>query len=221
MNQAPRRISRAAARSVACPACGAHPGNRCIGSLGQLRTANHQERVDVALGQLQTRSERSPAPNAPSPANSAQVGDRFEDTVKVLDSVSVSQESNWAVLVAADGNGDPIRLVGTYLKRYREPGRTLHIQGRWRRHPQHGLQVAVTLATPVIPCSPDDQVIEQLRRVPHVGLKRARLLVERYGRDAAIARIDQNPRHAFARVAGLPFNQASVASAWWRARRLR
>lgn len=37
--------SRTDAQLVECPTCGAAPGEKCIGSRGQQRTANHRERI--------------------------------------------------------------------------------------------------------------------------------------------------------------------------------
>jgi hypothetical protein len=55
-----RKISRTAARSVACPACAAEPGERCRGVRGREREANHRERVQAA-----EVAERVAATNAP------------------------------------------------------------------------------------------------------------------------------------------------------------
>jgi hypothetical protein len=40
-------MSRTAARTVQCPACGAKPGERCRGRRGE-RESNHRERVEAA-----------------------------------------------------------------------------------------------------------------------------------------------------------------------------
>lgn len=42
-------IDREAARSVACPRCGAEPGERCFGTRGRLRERNHAVRVGEAI----------------------------------------------------------------------------------------------------------------------------------------------------------------------------
>ena len=59
-----------------------------------------------------------------------------------------------------------------------------------------------------------------LRRVPHVGDKRAHLLIDRYGIDAVLNSIDANPRQAFIRVASLTYRHASDAVRWWRQQRM-
>lgn len=47
-----RLITREAVQTVACPRCGACPGRCCIGYSGQQRTANHIERVQLALSSM-------------------------------------------------------------------------------------------------------------------------------------------------------------------------
>jgi hypothetical protein len=42
------KMPRSLVRTVACPSCGAAPGERCVGSRGKLREANHAERVLAA-----------------------------------------------------------------------------------------------------------------------------------------------------------------------------
>ena len=39
---------RTAARAAKCPACAARPGERCTGTRGKRREANHRERVEAA-----------------------------------------------------------------------------------------------------------------------------------------------------------------------------
>ncbi len=39
---------RSVVRRVTCPECGAGPDARCVGSRGQLRTANHMARTDAS-----------------------------------------------------------------------------------------------------------------------------------------------------------------------------
>lgn len=42
-----RRLSRTEVRKRVCPACGAGVGERCTGSRGKPREANHQERAEA------------------------------------------------------------------------------------------------------------------------------------------------------------------------------
>jgi excinuclease UvrABC nuclease subunit len=62
------------------------------------------------------------------------------------------------------------------------------------------------------------QVPKVLDRIPHVGPKRAQLLIDRFGEGQELSDIDLNPQRCFAAV-GLSLSQASVASSWWRDRR--
>jgi hypothetical protein len=134
-------ISREQARALPCPRCGARPGQNCVGSRGQLRTANHQERAAAArrstAGAL--RQER-PVEDHGIPVP----GDWFEDTITVVKPLAFSESTTWAVLAATDSNGELIELSGSRLKRHAQPGSQLRVVGRWRHHPQYGPQIAVS-----------------------------------------------------------------------------
>lgn len=76
-------------------------------------------------------------------------------------------------------------------------------------------------ATPELQVArPRPDVGALLRRIPHVGDKRAQMLVDGYGSDAVLNAIDANPRRAFLKVAGLPSRHAADAIRWWRQQRL-
>ena len=143
----------------------------------------------------------------------------FDDVVTVVREISRGQ-GQWAVLGVADANGELMKVVGTSLGRFGEPGRQIRVQGRWKDHPVHGRQLHAHRASPELACAvapPDIHAL--LRRVPHIGDKRAQLLIDRYGVDAVLNSVDANPRQAFIRVAGLPHQHASDAARWWREQR--
>jgi hypothetical protein len=128
---------------------------------------------------------------------------------------------DWAVLLAVDEDGRTIKIVGQGLGHYAEPGRRIRVQGHWHAHPVHGRELMVHTVLPDLRLGdPDPGVEAVLRRVPHLGEKRAHLLVDRYGPDAVLTRIDANPRHVFQKVAGMPLRQAGEASRWWHEHRL-
>jgi hypothetical protein len=66
---------------------------------------------------------------------------------------------------------------------------------------------------------PAPDVDALLRRIPHVGDKRAQMLVDGYGSNAVLNAIDADPRRAFLRVARLPYRHAADASRWRRQQR--
>jgi hypothetical protein len=43
-----RNLPRVIVRAISCPACGAIPGERCIGARSKPRESNHMERVLAA-----------------------------------------------------------------------------------------------------------------------------------------------------------------------------
>ena len=51
------RVFRIRVRQVACPQCSAEAGRKCVGIKGQLRSASHQERVDLYRSKLMPLNE--------------------------------------------------------------------------------------------------------------------------------------------------------------------
>jgi hypothetical protein len=149
-----------------------------------------------------------------------EAGDRVTDEVVTVARVIVRGHGQWAVLEAADHNGEPIRIVGTTLGFFAEPGRRIRVHGTWKQDAVYGLQLRVRQARPELqPAQPPPDVDALLRRIPHVGDKRAQMLVDSYGANAVLNAIDADPRHAFLRVARLPYRHAADASRWWRQQR--
>lgn len=146
----------------------------------------------------------------------------FDGEVVVLGIPARGRDGYWAVLQVVDANGEVLIAVGATLARFAEHGRRVGIRGRWQDHPKYGRQVVVDKAVPVLEIQTElPDPVDVLKTVPHVGAKRARLLVDYFGAGAVINQIDLDPRSAFAKVAGLPYSQALDAARWWRRQRVR
>jgi exodeoxyribonuclease V alpha subunit len=125
-------------------------------------------------------------------------------------------ESGWAVLDAAGADGAPVALVGPLV--HLEPGERARVVGEWVTDSRFGRQVKVTQASPLTPEDPD-AVVAYLKRVKHIGSRRAERLVERYGVEDLFEVIDADPAAAFAAV-GLRAGRAQVAAESWQSLRV-
>ena len=142
------------------------------------------------------------------------------DEIVTIDRVLARGHGDWAVVLATDEQGRTIKAVGQTLGRLAQPQRRVRVSGFWRRHPEHGREVVVQHAAPALKVAGDAAAVEDiLLRVPHVGEKRAQILIDRYGAENVMTKIDASPRHAFLKVASMPFRHAGEASRWWNAHR--
>ena len=123
----------------------------------------------------------------------------FDSEVTVRRTRYVSEDTGWAVVEAQDADGDEIVLVGP-LSHLEERERA-HVLGTWVDDSRYGPQVKVSQATPLVP-SDAESVILYLKRVKHVGVKRAARLLDRYGAAGALDAVDADARGAFT-AAGL------------------
>src|SRR5206468_9744289 len=105
----------------------------------------------------------------------------------------------WAVLDAGLDDGSPVVLVGPLV--HLEERERVRVVGAWVDDSRYGRQVKVTEAHP-LPPSDVEAVFAYLRRVRHVGAKRARALIDLYGAERTIEAIDGDPAGAFG-AAGL------------------
>lgn len=121
--------------------------------------------------------------------------------------------SSWAALVLAAASEAELVAVGGGLARYAQLGRRLRMTGRWRRHPAHGLQLLVSSAIPEHAVASEKDALSMLRSAPHLGAKRAQLLLDHYC-PAVLVRVDEDPRRAFL-VIGMPASHSALASRWW------
>src|SRR5205807_2446694 len=141
--------------------------------------------------------------------------DAFDAEVIVRRTRYVSDATGWAVVDAADADGDPIVLVGPLV--HLEERERAHVVGEWVDDSRYGLQVKVSSARP-LPPSDAETVAIYLRRVKHVGAKRASMLIDRFGPEEVMDAIDRDPSAAFA-AAGLRRVRAREAASSWAALR--
>src|ERR1700680_1077697 len=135
----------------------------------------------------------------------------FGGEVTVRRTRYVSDQTGWAVLDAVDEDGDVVVLVGPLV--HLEERERARVIGTWVDDSRYGLQVKVSEAHPPPPADLEP-LVAYLRRVKHVGTKRAARLVERHGVDGVLDAIDRDPEGAFAGV-GLSSGRARTAAASW------
>jgi exodeoxyribonuclease V alpha subunit len=134
----------------------------------------------------------------------------FDSEVTIRRTRFTNPENGFAV-VDAEAQGDPIVLIGP-LGHLEERERA-HILGSWVQDSRYGPQVKVREAHPLPPSDPAT-LAAYLRRVRHIGRKRAEALVERFGAAGVIEAIDAEPAAAF-RAAGLGRFAAEDAARSW------
>jgi exodeoxyribonuclease V alpha subunit len=135
----------------------------------------------------------------------------FNSQVTVRRRRYASEESGWAVIEAASDDGDSIVLVGPLI--HLEERERAHVVGKWVDDSRYGMQVKVSEATPLPPTDLESVAI-YLRRVKHVGAKRAQKLIDRYGIERVLEAVDADPARAFAE-AGLRRGAVEEAAASW------
>jgi exodeoxyribonuclease V alpha subunit len=140
----------------------------------------------------------------------------FDSQVTIRRRRYASEESGWAVIEAAGDDGAPVVLVGplTHL----EERERAHVVGRWVDDSRYGMQVKVSEARPLPPTDIESVTI-YLRRVKHVGAKRAAKLIDRYGAAAVLDAIDSDPHATFA-SAGLRGGAVQEAAGAWEGMRV-
>lgn len=142
--------------------------------------------------------------------------EHFDEEVVVRRTRFASDTTGWAVLDAADSDGEPVVLVGPLI--HLEERERAHVIGDWVDDSRYGLQVKVTEARPLPPAD-EETLIAYLRRVKHVGARRAAELVDRFGVSGVLDAIDADPARAFT-AAGIRGRRASEAAASWAALRV-
>jgi exodeoxyribonuclease V alpha subunit len=125
------------------------------------------------------------------------------------------QSSGWAVIEAVKDDGRPVVLVGPLI--HLEERDRARVLGTWVDDRRYGPQVKVSEAHP-LPPSDAETVKALLRRVKHVGPKRADRLLEMYGPSGVIDALDGDPQAAFA-AAGLRRGRADQAAESWNSMR--
>ncbi|MGO9750489.1 MAG: AAA family ATPase [Solirubrobacteraceae bacterium] len=148
----------------------------------------------------------SPATNV----GSVNVPGDFDAEVTIRRRRFASEETGFAVL-DADADGDAVVLVGPLI--HLEERERVRVVGRIVLDSRYGEQVKVDEAHP-LPPSDVEALGSYLRRVKHVGRKRAEALVARYGAEGVLDAIDRDPAAAF-KDAGLSAARAREAADSW------
>ena len=140
----------------------------------------------------------------------------FDDEVTVRYVRYANEQTGWAVLDAAGADGSPVALVGPLV--HLEQGERVRVVGDWVNDSRYGRQVKVSQARPLAPQDPA-ALSGYLRRIKHVGARRAEQLVARFGPEQVLDVIDSDPEHAFAQV-GLRAGRAAEAAESWQTLRV-
>jgi exodeoxyribonuclease V alpha subunit len=140
----------------------------------------------------------------------------FDDEVTVRHVRYANEQTGWAVLDAAGADGAPVALVGPLV--HLEAGERARVIGDWVTDSRYGRQVKVSQARPLPPQDPA-ALTGYLRRIKHVGARRAEELVNRFGPEQVLDVIDSDPEHAFAQV-GLRAARAQEAAESWQTLRV-
>jgi exodeoxyribonuclease V alpha subunit len=120
-----------------------------------------------------------------------------------------NEESGFAVL---DGQADGQHVVLVGPLAHLDERERVAVTGTWVLDPRYGPQVRVREAHP-LPPSDEAALVAYLRRVRHVGLRRAATLYAAHGADVLNA-IDADPRAAFRRAGLSPARAAEAARSW-------
>jgi exodeoxyribonuclease V alpha subunit len=137
--------------------------------------------------------------------------DSFDGEVTIRYVRYANEATGWAVLDAAEADGTPLALVGPLV--HLEERERARVLGTWVDDSRYGRQVKVSEARPLPPQDPQT-LIGYLRRVKHVGAKRAAELVARFGPEGVLDAIDDDPAAAFATI-GLRRARAEEAEESW------
>ena len=136
-------------------------------------------------------------------------GTPFEDEVLIRRRRWASDETGFAV-IDADRAGDEVVLVGTIA--HLEERERVRIHGLWQEDRRYGLQVKVATAEPLAPAG-ETALLVYLKRVRHVGGRRAERLLDLYG-EAVLEVIDRDPRAAFRRLGLGPGRITEAVRSW-------
>ncbi|WP_249011949.1 AAA family ATPase [Conexibacter sp. DBS9H8] len=139
----------------------------------------------------------------------------FDAEVTVTRQRFANRETGFAVL-DAEQDGEPIVLVGPLI--HLEARERARVLGSWVTDSRYGPQVKVSEARPLAPVDAA-ALITYLRKVKHVGRKRAEALLERHGQAHVLEAIDRDPVGTF-QGAGLSAGRAAEAAAAWQELRL-
>lgn len=136
-------------------------------------------------------------------------GAPFAAEVVVRSRRFASEDSGFAVLDCESG-GEHVVLVGPLV--HLEERERVAVTGSWVHDRRYGPQVKVREAHPVAP-SDAGALLAYLRKVRHVGPRRAAALHGTYGADV-LAAIDRDPHAVFARAGLSPKRATEAAHSW-------
>ena len=134
----------------------------------------------------------------------------FDAEVTITKQRFANSDTGFAVL-DAESDGEPLVLVGPLI--HLEARERARVLGNWVTDSRYGPQVKVSEARPLPPADAA-ALASYLRKVQHVGRKRAEALIERHGPAQVLEVIDQDPAGAF-RAVGLSTSRANEAAAAW------
>jgi exodeoxyribonuclease V alpha subunit len=134
----------------------------------------------------------------------------FDSEVTITRQRFASNDTGFAVL-DAEANGEPIVLVGPLI--HLEARERARVLGTWVTDSRYGPQVKVSEARPLPPAD-TAALVSYLRKIKHVGRKRAENLIERHGPAKVLEVIDADPPAAFGSV-GLSTPRAQEAASSW------
>ncbi|MGI8429940.1 MAG: AAA family ATPase [Solirubrobacteraceae bacterium] len=135
----------------------------------------------------------------------------FDAEVTIRRTRYTSDATGWSVLDATRQDGTPVVLVGPLV--HLEERERARVIGTWVNDSRYGPQVKVAEARPLPPADAP-ALIAYLRRVKHVGERRAAALLADHGPAGVLDAIDRDPEAAFAAV-GLRRKRAEAAAASW------
>jgi exodeoxyribonuclease V alpha subunit len=136
-------------------------------------------------------------------------GTPFADEVVVRARRYANEDSGFAVL-DCESSGGRVVLVGPLV--HLEARERAAVSGEWVHDRRYGPQVKVREAHPVAP-SDEEALVAYLRRVRHVGPRRAAALYAAHGADV-LAAIDRDPRGTLVRAGLSPARAAEAARSW-------
>ncbi|HWD85359.1 MAG TPA: AAA family ATPase [Solirubrobacteraceae bacterium] len=140
----------------------------------------------------------------------------FDAEVTIRRTRFSNAENGFAVVDADGDDGEHLVLVGPLI--HLEERERARILGSWVEDRRYGPQVKVAEAHPLPPA--DSNALEAyLRRVKHVGRKRAQALIDRHRAENVLDAIDRDPAAAF-RAVGLSWTRAAEAAGSWHALRV-
>jgi exodeoxyribonuclease V alpha subunit len=134
----------------------------------------------------------------------------FDQVVTIRRQRFANADNGFAVVDADGDDGGEVVLVGTLS--HLEARERVRVKGTLVIDSRYGEQIKVAEAHP-LPPSDGKALIAYLRRVKHIGQKRAETLIEAHGVDVLDV-IDQDPPGVFRRAGLSAFRAQEAAAAW-------